>query len=411
MINRMTLVSARPISSLILAAIIGAGGAAQLRAQSGGLDARWQAWLGCWQSSDSPAYGRSSLVCIVPAGPASSGVNIITLANGKELSRERLQATGDKVPVEKEGCNGWETAQWSADNRRVYLESELTCAGGLKRTSTGLIAMSAQGEWIDVKNIDAGGGSGLWGIRYRDAGTPAGLPAEIANALAGRRLAIETAREVAGAPIGSADVIDASRHLQPGIVQGWLVARGQPIKLDARQIAALADNGVPGSVTDVLLALEYPRVFSLDAGPFGKLRSATDSTRMADEYARDIRVGNVNTDRYGYGRNNGYGYSPYGYSRYGYSPYGYSPYGYSPYGYSPYGYGYGGRAPYIIVTKGSSASPRGRAINGQGYTRGNDTNGSGRTSVSRPRTTSGSSGSSGGSQPTSSGGRTAKPRH
>lgn len=411
MINRMTLVSARAISSLILAGVIGVSGASPLRAQSTGLDARWRAWLGCWQSSESPANGQSSLVCVIPAGRASSGVNVITFANGKELSREQLRATGDKVPVAKEGCNGWETAQWSADNRRVYVESELTCTGGLKRTSTGLIAMSAQGEWIDIKNIDAGGGSGLWGIRYRDAGTPAGLPPEITAALAGRQLTIATARAAAGAPIGLADIVDASKHLQPGLVQGWLVARGQVIRLDARQVAALADNGVPGSVTDVMLALEYPKLFSLDAGPFARLGSSADSTRIADSYPRDVRVSNVYTDRYGYGRNAGYGYSGYGYSPYGYSPYGYSPYGYSPYGYSPYGYGYGGRAPYIIVTKGGPATPRGRAVNGEGYTRGDQSNGSGRTSVSRPRSSSGSSGSSGGTRPTGSGGRTAKPRH
>jgi len=408
MSNRMTLVSARAISSLILAGIIGVSGASPVRAQTAGLDTRWQPWLGCWQSSDSPAYARSSLVCVIPAGRASPGVNVITLANGKELSREQLEATGGRVAVAKDGCNGWETAQWSADNRRVYLQSELTCADGVKRTSSGLIAMSAEGEWIDVKDIAAGRGSNLWGMQYRDAGTPAGLPAEITTALSGTQLSTSTARAAAGAPIGLADIIDASKHLEPGLVQGWLVARGQPFKLDARRLTALADNGVPGSVTDVMLALTYPKVFSLDAGALDQ-QSNADFSRNAGVY----RGVDVYADRYGYGRNGvspfGWGmYSGYGYSPYGSSGYGYSPFGYSPYGYSPYGYGYGGRSPYIIVTRGGAAAPRGRAINGHGYTRGDESNGSGRTSVSRPRS---SSGSSGGGRPASSGGRTAKPRH
>jgi len=395
----MTLVSGRVAGSIFFASLLAVAGAQSLPAQGNkGVDARWQAWLGCWQRSEAPVDARSLLVCVVPAS-GSSAVNVVTIADGKEVTRERLQATGARLPIAKYGCDGWETTRWSADSRRVYLRSELTCVGGLQRTSIGVLAFSSTGEWLDIQGVIAAGAPSLRGIRYRDAGIPPGVPAEIAAALTGRQVAISAARATAGARIGLADVVDASRNVDPGVVQGWLVARGQPFQLDAAQLASLADAGVPGSVTDVMLALTYPNVLALELGAVdGQLLSPTDSALAADAYQPAGRATQVYTGRNGYPS---FGYSPF--------DWGYSGYGYSPYGYSPYAYGsYGNRAPYIIVTKASSATtPRGRAEKGRGYTRGDHSTGSGKTSVTP---TQGSSGAGTGRGSPGSTGRTAKPR-
>jgi hypothetical protein len=393
----MTGIQVRAISGFLLAGVFILAGAPVLQAQSTGLDTRWQAWLGCWRASDPPLTGRALYVCVVPAS-GSSAVNVVSIADGKEISRERVEATGQQRLIAKDGCTGWEGAQWSADSRRVYLRSELTCPGTLQRTSSGVLAISGRGEWLDVQVVRAGGGSGLALVRYQDAGMPAAIPAEIAAALAGRQRSVSAARLAAGAPIGTADVVDAARNADPEAVNGWLVERGQALQVDAGQLAALSDAGVPGSVTDVMLALSYPDVLALNRG------TPADSAREADGYQIGGRASQVYFDRFGY--------SPFGW---GYSAYR-SPYGYSPYGYSGsiYGAGYGSywnRSPYIIVTKGSSQSiPRGRAVNGRGYTRGDQASGSGRTSTTPSRGSVGSS-STGTSRPTSgSGGRTAKPR-
>src|SRR5207248_5742102 len=94
--------------------------AAPLRAQRATTDARWQPWIGCWQLTGTPR--TAPVLCIVPAGAASS-VEVLTIADAKVAARERIDATGTDRPVSKEGCSGSEHAQWSADNRRVFLRS------------------------------------------------------------------------------------------------------------------------------------------------------------------------------------------------------------------------------------------------------------------------------------------------
>lgn len=380
------------VSGFFLAGVLVLAGTSTLRAQSTGADTRWQAWLGCWQPAEARLTGQSLYVCVIPSS-GSSSVSVVSISDGKEISRERIEASGRQLPIAKDGCSGWESAQWSSDSRRIYVQSEVTCPGALRRTSSGILAISGTGEWLDVQVVRAGDGSGLAVARYRDVDMPATIPAEISAALVGKQRAISAARMAAGAPIGTADVVDAARNTDSDAVNGWLVERGQTLGLDATQLAALSEAGVPGKVTDVMLALSYPDVLALDRG------TPDDSPRETGGYRMPGRASEVYFDRFGY--------SPYGYSPYGYSTYGYSPYGYFGNGFGS-GFGsYGSRYPYIIVTKGG-AKTSGRAVKGQGYTRG-DASGGGSTTSTPSR---GSVGSGTGATPPSSGsgGRTAKPR-
>jgi hypothetical protein len=383
--TRTTRIQVRALFGFFFGGVLTVAGTSALRAQSTAYDARWQAWLGCWQPVEARLTGPSPYVCVIP-GSGSSSVSVVTISNGKEISRQRIEATGQQRPITEDGCSGWESAKWSADSRRIYTQSEVTCPGALRRTSSGILAFSGTGEWLDVQLVRAGDGSGLAVARYRDAGIPAAIPAEISAALAGKQRAISAARMAAGAPIGTADVVDAARNTDSDAVNGWLVERGQALALDATQLAALSEAGVPGKVTDVMLALSYPDVLALDRGTGDGSPRETGGYRMPGR-ASEIYFG-----------------------RYGYSPYGYSPYGYLGNGLVA-GFGsYGSRYPYIIVTKGGAeTTARGRAEKGRGYTRRGDSSGGGRTTSTRSRGSSGSSGT--GSRPSSgSGGRTAKPR-
>ena len=383
--TRATRIQVRAAFGFFLGVVLSVAGPSALKGQSADYDARWQAWLGCWQPAEARLTGRSPYVCVIP-GSGSSSVTVVTVNNGKEISRQRIEATGQQRAISEDGCSGWESAKWSADSRRIYTQSELTCPGAIRRTSRGILAISGTGEWLDVQVVRAGEGSGLSVARYRDGGSPTEIPAEISAALVGKQRAISAARMAAGAPIGAADVVDATRNTDSDAVNGWLVERGQAMSLDATQLAALAEAGVPGKVTDVLLALAYPDVLALDRG------TGDDSPRGNGGYRMPGRASEIY------------------FGRYGYSPYGYSPYGYLGSGLVS-GFGaYGSRYPYIIVTKGGSEiTTRGRAENGRGYTRRDDSSGSGSTTSARPRGSSGTSGT--GSRPSSgSGGRTAKPR-
>ncbi|MEO6864473.1 MAG: hypothetical protein ABI229_03380 [Gemmatimonadaceae bacterium] len=382
------------------------------------LDARWQPWIGCWQPVVAPATASSlsqprnsdaPLVCVIPATGAtgSAGVDVVTIANGKITARDNITANGQNVARSKDGCNGVESANWSADNRRVYVSSDFTCPGGLKRTSSGLFAISPTGQWVNVQSVNSGGSSGVRVLHYTDAGMPSTLPSEISQTLGDRSLAVSTARAAVGARLTGADVVEASRKVDSTVVEAWIVDRGQAFAVDAKQLIALADAGVPSNVTDAMVAVSYPRAFVVNresdvVGPVaGAVEAAQDASGADIERSSPRQVQVIMMPAYSPYGYSPYGFSPFDYYGYGYSPYGYGPYGYSPYGYSSYrgyyspytGYGaYGGLyAPPIIVLKGNQPTQQqGYAVRGRGYTQSAPRNGgsSGSTgSTAEPRPT------------------------
>jgi hypothetical protein len=430
-----------------------------LAAQSSA-DARWMAWTGCWQAVDGPASQPATLaagdvglttlraipsasvpsrpvnpalplVCVVPAGGASV-VHVVTVDSGKVVARDTIDASGQRIAMSREGCTGWRRAAWSSDNRRVYLRSELDCAGGSHRLSTSVLAMSAASEWLDVQGLRVSDNTAVRTRRYRDAGIPSGLPADVASALAsavqGRQLALTTARVSVAGQVLPNDIIDATRQLDPLVVQAWLVERGQRFDLDAKQLVALADAGVPGAVTDAMIAVSYPQHFDLQRAPVSSvyaegLLTRADSARIANNYL--FSECSLGYDPFwyspcGFGSSALYSYGRYGY-RYGS---GYSPYGYG-YGNGYYGNGYyGGYLFYVpVIVDRTAVESHGQAIKGRGYTRGSSSGSSGSAGGSRSSgssgssessgggsSSSGSSGSSGSSSGGSSTGRTAHPR-
>jgi len=424
--------------------------AAMPSAASAQLDARWQPWVGCWQpaqlqssaaSLTSPRTGAAGnaggapLVCVIPTtgSGASSGVSVVTIADGRIVARDTISATGQSFARSEDGCIGVESANWSADGHRVYVSSDFTCPGDLKRTSSGIFAMSPNGEWVNVQGVNTAGNKGVRTLRYTDAGIPSTLPGEVAGALRGAgSLAVSTARAAAAAPLSTASVIDASRKVDPAVVEAWIIDRGQSFNIDAKQVVALADAGVPGNVTDAMVAVSYPNAFAV-AHPSDETSGAAaieavggaSGSGIERSNGRNIQVMMMPSySRYGYSPFDyyGYGYAPFGYSPYGYSPYGYSPYGYSPYGYSPYGryyspygaFGGGLYAPPIIVLKGSQSArpPSGYVVKGRGYTQ-TAPRRTGSSAETRPTVSSPPPAPTGNnsqpSQPASSG-RTAHPR-
>jgi hypothetical protein len=434
-------------------------------------DVRWQPWLGCWslgglQPRVVGVTSQSHAVCIVPTS-TSSAVDIATVENGKVVDRHRINADGVQHPSSKDGCSGWESAQWSVGERRVFVRSEYSCGGGLKQSASGVLAITGTGEWIDVQGVSSGGNKGVRALRYSDVNETGAIPAELADLLQSRSMAVSAGRISASAPLTVADIAEASQRLDAGVVEAYLVefnsgADAVPAGLNAKTLVDLADAGVPPGVIDVVVALAYPHVFSFNpATREGEFRAAEGGTLSRssgmlpvvgyDAYGLPIYADNFmrsNCDAYGYSPySSGYGCSPYcmGYygvsspscSRYGYSAYGpgygygYGSYGYG-YGYG-HGYGYGngfgpgygwypGSQPIVVVQgpqpTGVALPPHGRAVNGHGYTQGSGST----TTTSTPRSStesgsgspaagsssgasSGSSGSGSGSAP-----RTAVPK-
>ena len=244
--------------------------------------------------------------------------------------------------------------------------------------------------------------------RYARITDPARLPQAFAARLRDSELRLGAARGAAAAPLTVAAIADASRQLEPEVVEALLVEHGDHMVVDAKRLAALADAGVPGRITDLLVALSYPTRFALAPAK----AAAAGGGAANDRVPRTLIVPSV-LDYSLYG--------PLGYGRYG-SPYLYSPYGYSPYGYGGYAYGYYQRP--IVVVRNEAPRPHGRVVNGRGYAHGSDGE-TGTSGTAQPRPSSGSGGSNSGASGSSSSGssgssssgssssrgtRTAKPR-
>lgn len=411
--NRLAKATRTAAIAAALVSLTAATGAAQ---QANG--SRWQGWLGCWTGAAPDALVPNSvpLVCITPTSNADV-VKVATVQDGKVLGTKTIDASGTAQPIEAKDCTGMQQAEWSADARRVYLKATADCAG-TTRTTSGILAMSPTGEWLDIQGMAAGEGENVRVARYRDAGLPGNLPADITSALEGRSASVQGARIAVGANIGTSAVIEASKKATPAVVEAWLLERGQRFSMDAQTLIQLADAGVPARVTDALVAVSNPQQFAV-AHPTPDVQYNRGED---DVTGRRIPVflAPPPYDPYGWG------YSPYGYNGYGYGyPYG-SRYGYGSGGYGGYyGYPYFGSAPVIVAPGGNVPGSGGRMVKGQGYQPGVGASNTGRTA--RPRnqpspsdarssgsstsTGASSSGStsSGSSQPASTT-RTAKPR-
>ncbi len=344
--------------------------ATPLLAQQSQPDARWQPWLGCWTSvtGAAPKAGKAPVVCVIPGG---NGVDVATVMGDSIVARDHIDVLAERHPVTRAGCTGWETSRWSSDGARVYRNSEYTCPGDVKRSTSELIAMTPSWEWLDVQGLVAHGGSGVRVLRYRTAEVP--MVPEIATALQSRSADVSLTRGGVAVPPGVPDVIEASHAVDPAVVEAWVAEEGAGFQLNGRQLLALADSGVPGRVIDVMVAVSYPNVFAVAApSTAGEYNAVAASRRV-----RPPDTSYAYREPYAY--STGF-YGPYGwdyYSPWSWSPYGYySPFGYSPFGYGPYGYGgyyggwYGGGTIYIVPNGGGVApEPHGRVINGRGYTR------------------------------------------
>ncbi|HSG49108.1 MAG TPA: hypothetical protein VLA43_14910, partial [Longimicrobiales bacterium] len=359
--------------------------------QAQDVDSRWLPWVGCWEVLSMGA--EAQVVCIQPhEDDAAVAMNYAD----PDVEDLVLHADGTPRQVTQAGCEGEETATFSPDGRRIYIDARYVCDGGAEQVGTGLISMISEDEWIEIRSLSVDGEEVAWVQRYIQA-TPAAVQAAgetdlvnpdviVARRLAARAPTLQTLAEVAFA-------VDAK------VASAWIVESGYPFKLNGRQLLALADAGVEPEVIDVAVAVSNPDRFNI--GPSG------DPTRQAREARTRGPVGSYGFVPY-FGRrfyNYGSVYSPWGFM---YSPFGYNSY-YDPY--YAYNYGYGGYRPtYLVVTPRSGGDSGGRAVAGQGYTRGRGT--SAPSSSQRgwePPRSRGSSGGSTSTGTTSSGGSSDPP--
>src|SRR5688500_18913984 len=236
-------------------------------------DPRWLPWIGCWAPTAATTDVAGALVatqrvCVMPA-EGTTGVDVVNLVGGEVVSRVRVDANGERRPVSREGCEGWETARWSDAGGRVFLRSELVCAGGIERASTGVIAIASPSDWVDVEVVNVREQRSTRVVRYRSAPDTIAVDRDIATLLGNQEMARRAARISAAALPTIADVVEASRHLEPATVEAWLLQRMPRFTVDADVLRRLAAARVPGAVIDLVVALSRPEMFQERLSPRG----------------------------------------------------------------------------------------------------------------------------------------------
>lgn len=312
---------------------------------------RWQAWLGCWSAS--PARLRETgpeaprVVCVTPTSEPNI-VDVSGIAEGKIVSQNRIDGTGATHPVNAPGCTGAESARWSADGRRIFLQSHVTC-DGLATDMNAILAITRTGEWIDVRRVAAGGGSDVRVARYHDVGVPTVVPSQITDVFDRRNeILFHDARMAAGSAFSPAAIIEASRAVEAAVVESWVSEAGQVFPTDARSLNELASAGVPARVTDAMIAVSRPaeaavhHVMMYPYSPYG-WNSVGGQYGSYGQYGNSGQYGGPSADAWDQGNRsrltiNIYEYDPWGWGGY---PFGYR-FGAPAFGYG-LRYGNGGR--------------------------------------------------------------------
>jgi hypothetical protein len=226
-------------------------------------DQDMRAWLGCWDVIADPeddsqeSRTERQMICVAPGGTPRS-IDMTVLVDGKSVAEETIITDGSRQPVSDDGCEGWIRSVLSEDRRRLYLQSEATCAGRKSKYLTGVSMMVAGERWIDIHVMRVDGERELVIQRYRPiesgiARLPGALPSTMSSLRrdAAERITIE-------------EIIAALRVVDPAVVEAMLLESKASFGIDADLLLRLARAGVPDEVIDLMVALSFPEHFSIE---------------------------------------------------------------------------------------------------------------------------------------------------
>jgi hypothetical protein len=273
-----------------LAAGLLAASAAVADGQSAIYGAGLQAWLGCWSAEAwaAPVAEAPPVVCILPTADRNLA-EVLTVHDGRIVSRETLDASGRPRAIDADRCTGTRSASWSRDGRRLFVRSSARCAGVPSSTS-GVLTITAAGEWLDVEGIAAGGATSVRVARYQEVAAPAALPPSARTALRAQSLATRSVRLASSATVRGEDVLEASRTVDSTVLAAWILERAQRFDVAPGELDALVNAGLPARVAEALHAVADARSYAFVRGDDERAGTAASSTHD-DAYAQPLGWG------------------------------------------------------------------------------------------------------------------------
>ena len=221
------------------------------------------AWLGCWdvmadaEDDSQESLEERQMICVAP-GDAPNALDMTVLVNEHVVATETIVTDGSRQPVSDGGCDGWIRSVLSEDRRRLYLQSEATCADGRLKNLTGASMMVSGNRWVDIHALWVDGEREVLIQRYRpvEAGI-ARLPGALPTAL-------HDVRRAAAAPLSVENVIEALQVVDPAVVEAMLLESEASFGIDSDLLLRLDDAAVPGEIIDLMVALSFPLHFSVE---------------------------------------------------------------------------------------------------------------------------------------------------
>jgi hypothetical protein len=237
-----------------------------------------QAWLGCWSAEPWAARGEAPppIVCIAPTADRNVA-EIFTVRDDGVVSRDTMDASGRSRPLRADRCTGVRSAIWSRDGRRLFVRSSGRCAGVASSTS-GIMTISADGDWLDVEGISTGGTTSVRVARYGAVAVPPILPSGVRSALRAQSLATRSVRLTSASPVRAEDVLEASRSVDSAVVEAWILERAQRFEIAEHEVGALLIAGVATRIADALAAAADPQSYSLVRGDDDRAGTAPSAT-------------------------------------------------------------------------------------------------------------------------------------
>ena len=224
------------------------------------------AWLGCWQPVAEDEDGSQEpleplearqRVCL-KSGEGPNSLTRTLVVDNQVVAERTLVGDGSRQPIREGGCNGWRRALRSADQRRLYLQSETICEGGNQRNLSGASMIVSGNRWIEIQVVRVDREREITIREYRAvSASGVWLPGE-------QSTAVHTARLAATTRLTADDVIEALEHVDAAVVEAMLQESRPSFAMNSRLLLRLADAGVPGEIIDLMVALSFPQYFAVE---------------------------------------------------------------------------------------------------------------------------------------------------
>ncbi|MBA3853696.1 MAG: hypothetical protein C0503_04720 [Gemmatimonas sp.] len=232
----------------------------------------WDAFLGCWVNTDAP--DRRLQTCYLAVPGSAGAVERRVMFGDSIVAQTRLAVSDARVPIEAEGCEGFEVTQQSTDAARIYTRGEVTC-GNVRQQTSSLMTLAPRGELVRVTAVIVGDQKAL--MTERLAPVPlAGAPSALREQLEASQLRVRGARLATIRLLDVTQIEDALRETDPVVVEAWMVEATRDttgFRAPRPVLQRLVASGASSGVVDMAVMLGNPEHFDVHAA------TADDGTR------------------------------------------------------------------------------------------------------------------------------------